>query len=235
MFSQAEVEWFKTKLSNTGIHPVFSHVSYLPNLSSSVEARFVRSVDAFTEELKRCNLLRVPYLVTHLGSHLGKGLDTGIKQVVKAIDSSTKRVEDHPMILLENTSGKTNEVGSTFEEINNIIQQVSTDNVGVCLDTCHAFARGYDISNRIGVDEIIDEIEDTVGVERVKLVHINDSRGELGSRMDRHNHIGLGKIGVQGFIELINSELGEKPLVLETPVDDVRSDADNLMWVRQLS
>ena len=139
------------------------------------------------------------------------------------------------MILLENTSGKRNEVGSTFVEIGEILDGVSTSNVGVCFDTCHAFARGYDITTEEGLNKTINEIKKHIGLERIKLVHFNDSKGELGSRLDRHNHIGLGYIGENGFINFLDSPFRQKPLILETPVDELRSDVDNITKVRELA
>ena len=234
-FKLEEIEAFKRKRGEAGIDPVFSHMPYLPNLSSSNPEPYRKSVDSLRLELTRCNQLGIPFLVTHLGSHLGKGLDTGIKQIVRAIDDATDGLDRYPMILLENTSGKTNEVGSTFEELKLIIDNVSTERIGVCLDTCHAFARGYDVSTQNGVDSTIQNIEETIGFDRVQLVHLNDSKGELGSRLDRHNHIGVGFIGEEGFRRFLKSRFNTKPLILETPVDDFRSDRDNLEKVRELA
>ncbi|TFH13257.1 deoxyribonuclease IV, partial [Candidatus Bathyarchaeota archaeon] len=162
-----EVSAFKQKRKDAEIDPVFSHMPYLPNLSSSNLPAYDKSVDTLRLELTRCNQLGIPYLVTHLGSHLGKGLENGINQIVGAIDSATEGLSSHPVILLENTSGKTNEVGSTFEEINTIIEKVSTDRIGVCFDTCHAYARGYDISTVDGVEATIQNIDETVGFDRI--------------------------------------------------------------------
>jgi len=234
-FKPDEVEAFKRKRGDAGIAPVFSHMPYLPNLSSSNPEPYRKSVDSLRLELTRCNQLDIPFLVTHLGSHLGKGLDTGLKQIVRAIDDAIDGLDRYPMILLENTSGKTNEVGSTFEELKIIIDNVSTKRIGVCFDTCHAFARGYDVSTQNGVDTIIRDIEHTIGFDRVQLVHLNDSFGELGSRLDRHNHIGVGFIGEEGFRQFLKSRFNTKPLILETPVDDFRSDIDNLEKVRELT
>ncbi len=234
-FKPEEIEVFKRKRGEAGITPVFSHMPYLPNLSSSNPEPYRKSVDSLRLELTRCNQLDIPFLVTHLGSHLGKGLETGIKQIVKAIDDATDGLDRYPMILLENTSGKTNEVGSTFEELKIIIDNVSTERIGVCFDTCHAFARGYDISTQNGVDSTIQNIEETIGFDRVQLVHLNDSKGELGSRLDRHNHIGVGHIGEDGFRRLLKSRFKSKPLILETPVNEFRSVRGNLEKVRELA
>jgi deoxyribonuclease IV len=232
--SEEEVASFKEKLGKTEINPVVSHMPYLPNLSSSNPAPYKRSVDTLRLELERSSMLDIPYVVTHLGSHLGKGKDQGQKQIVNAIDNAVSGLGKHPMILLENTSGKKNEVGSTFVEIGEIIDRVSTDRIGVCFDTCHAYARGYDITTPAGLEETITEIESNIGFERIRVVHLNDSKGELGSRMDRHNHIGLGNIGEKGFINFLKSSFREKPLILETPVDEFRSDKGNLAKAREL-
>jgi deoxyribonuclease-4 len=235
ILGDGEITAFKEKRKKTGINPVFSHMPYLPNLSSSNIPAYEKSVATLRLELTRCNQLGIPFLVTHLGSHLGKGLEIGIKQVVNAIDTATEDLIDFPFILLENTSGKTNEVGSSFDEINTIIERVSTDRIGVCFDTCHAYARGYDLSSEDSVDSTIQNIEETFGFDKVGLVHLNDSKGELGSRMDRHNHIGLGYIGENGFKAILHSKLVTKPLVLETPVNEIRTDLDNLKKVRELA
>ena len=234
IFTDDEIEAFKKKIEKTGINPVFSHMPYLPNLSSSNPEPYKKSIDTLRLELERSKLLEIPYVVTHLGSHLGKGKEAGVSQIVRAIDTAVSMLDEHPMILLENTSGKTNEIGSTFTEIGEIIDKVSTKNIGVCLDTCHAFARGYDITSQKGLQETIDEIESKISLERIQLVHLNDSKGELGSRKDRHNHIGEGYIGEKGFINFLNSPFREKPLILETPVDDFRDDKMNLQKAREL-
>ena len=232
--SEEEVTAFKEKIGKTEISPVVSHMPYLPNLSSSNPKPYKRSIDTLRLELERCNMLEIPYLVTHLGSHLGKGKVKGQKQIVNAINTAVSGLDKHPMILLENTSGKTNETGSTFIEIGEIIEKVSTDHVGVCFDTCHAYARGYDITNPKGLLDTINEIESNISMDKIKVVHLNDSKGELGSRMDRHNHIGEGNIGEKGFLNFLSSSFKEKPLILETPVDDFRRDKDNVEKAKAL-
>ena len=234
-FKSEEIESFKRKRVDASIYPVFSHMPYLPNLSSSNPEPYRKSVETLRLELTRCNQLEIPFLVTHLGSHLGKGLDTGIKQIVGAIDEAIKDLDHYPTILLENTSGKTNEVGSTFEELNTIIDNVSTERIGVCFDTCHAFTRGYNISTQEGINSTIKNIEEPIGLNRIQLVHLNESKGELGSRIDRHNHIGVGHIGEDGFRRFLKSRFKSKTLILETPVDEFRSGKDNLEKVRELA
>ncbi len=230
-----EVQAFHEKIEKTGIYPVFSHMPYLPNLSSSNPEPYKKSVATLRLELTRCNQLKIPYVVTHLGSHLGEGQEAGKKQIINAIETAVSDLDNYPMILLENTSGKRNEVGSTFTEIGEIIDNASIDNIGVCFDTCHAYARGYDIASPEGLDQAITEIESQISFDRVKVAHLNDSKGELGSRLDRHNHIGLGYIGEIGFSNFLKSPFKEKPLILETPVDDIRTDKENIEKVRELA
>jgi deoxyribonuclease-4 len=232
--SDEEVKNFQKKIDKADIRPVFSHMPYLPNLSSLNPVVYPKSVYTLRLELERSSLLKIPYVVTHLGSHLGKGFEKGKAQIIKAIDSAITGLDEFPMILLENSSGKSNEVGSTFIEIGDIMESISTENIGVCFDTCHAFSRGYNIATKHGLKETIDEIETRIGLEKVKIVHLNDSKGELGSRIDRHNHIGLGYIGEAGFLNFLKSPFREKPLILETPVDEIRVDKDNLAKVREL-
>ena len=233
--TDTEIEKFRSKTLKTNMGPIISHMPYLPNLSSSNEEIYKKSVDTLKVELQRCNSLRIPYVVTHLGSHLGEGIEKGKEQFIKAIEYATSGLDEYPTILLENTSGKSNDVGSTFKEIGNLIDNLSSYKIGVCFDTCHAYVRGYDISTENGLEETIEDLETNLGFEYVSLVHLNDTVGELGSRLDRHQHIGLGKIGEKGFINFLGSKFREKPLILETPIDEERTDKDNLLKVRELA
>jgi len=232
---EEEIKRFKYRLQETGIDPVFSHMPYLPNLSTPDPGNYRKSVETLTAEVGKCNQLRVRYLVTHLGSHLGSGTERGIERIVEALNHANAVFDETPIILLENTSGKTNEVGSTFNEISRIIEKVESDRVGVCLDTCHAYTRGYDIATQRGLAEALDELDSHVGLERLHLVHLNDARDTLGSRLDRHEHIGLGKIGEEGFMVILNSVLREVPMVMETPMDERRTDVDNMRKAMELA
>jgi len=227
-----EAEAFKFKLKASGIGPVFSHMPYLPNLSSPREEVYHKSVESLMVETERCRLLDIPYLVTHLGSTLGAGHKAGLKRISDAFS----RIEHgSPMILLENTSGKRNEVGSTFSELREIMDTVEGPSLGVCLDTCHAYARGYDLKTEEGVEATIDEFDGIIGLGNLRLVHLNDSKGAQGSRIDRHEHIGLGEIGERGFSNVLGSRLRETPLIMETPVDGRRSDVENMIKVLELA
>jgi len=232
---EEEVKRFKERLRETGIDPVFSHMPYLPNLSTPNPVNYRKSVDTLMAEIRKCNRLGIRYLVTHLGSHLGSGPERGIERIVEALNRVNAVFDEIPTILLENTSGKTNEVGSTFREISRIVERAESDRVGVCLDTCHAYARGYNIATRQGLSEALDELDSHAGLDRLHLVHLNDARDPLGSRRDRHEHIGLGYIGEEGFRVILNSVLREVPMVMETPMDERRADGDNMRKVWELA
>lgn len=225
---------FKERLSKVDIYPVVDHMPYLPNLATPNDEVYKKSVETLKAELKRCSALGIPYLVTHLGSHLGSGEEKGCERLVSALKSA---LESGPncMILLENTSGQKNSMGTTFEDIRAIMDRLGdSERVGFCFDTCHAFAGGYDVKRRIG--EVLDELDRIIGLERLKVVHLNDSKGDLGSHLDRHEHIGLGKIGEDGFrLILSDKRIRSLPLIMETPVDSRRDDRGNILKVYELA
>ncbi len=221
-------------LSTSGIQPVVGHMPYLPNLASPKESVYLRSVSALKDEIRRCNALGLPYLVTHMGSHLGAGRALGISRITSAIEAALPSSEG-TMILLETTSGSKNSIGGTFEDLAEVMDGVGSDLLGVCLDTCHVFAAGYDIRTPEMVDATLKALDSTVGVENLLLIHLNDSLGDLGSGLDRHEHIGMGKIGIDGFIAIINdNRVRDLPMIMETPVDERRDDRGNLEVVRGL-
>ncbi|MBD3205378.1 deoxyribonuclease IV [Candidatus Bathyarchaeota archaeon] len=228
-----EIENFKDNALKFDISPVFSHMPYLPNFATPVDEIYEKSKKALETEINNCNQLEIPYIVTHLGSHLGSGSDAGINRVTEAINDVTDKFNKTPIILLENTSGKTNEIGSTFEELSIIMDGLNIEN-GICLDTCHAFTQGYNIKSKKGLDQVLNQFEKFIGWKKLRLIHLNDSRGEMGSKIDRHQHIGLGEIGEEGFTNILNSRIRSKPIIMETPVDEVRKDIDNLRMVREL-
>ncbi|MGC8937180.1 MAG: deoxyribonuclease IV [Candidatus Methanomethylicaceae archaeon] len=225
---------FKERLSKTDINPVVDHMPYLPNLATPNEEVYRKSVDTLIAELKRCLVLGIPYLVTHLGSHLGSGEEKGCRRLVSALNSALE-TKPHCMILLENTAGQKNSMGTTFEDIRGIIDKLDyPERVGFCFDTCHAFAGGYDVKTKIG--EILDELDSLIGLGKLKVVHLNDSKGDLGSHLDRHEHIGLGKIGEEGFkLILSDKRIRSLPLIMETPVDSRRDDRGNILKVYELA
>jgi len=234
---QAKAQEFLTKLEASGIDPAVSHMPYLPNLASQNDATFSKSVEVLATELDRARELGLRFVVTHLGSHVGAGKEAGFKQLIRACNSALSNSQNDVTLLLENTAGTKNSTGGTFEDIGEIIDGIDQRNrVGVCFDTCHGFAAGYDVRTSSGLDETLKQLDTVIGLSRLKLVHLNDSAGKLGSHLDRHEHIGLGHIGSQGFKVVLHNELIRSlPLILETPIDTRRDDEENLRRVRRLS
>jgi len=232
-----EVQEFRRKTREFGLSPVVTHMPYLPNLASPKKAIYNKSVKSLTAELDRCGILGIPYVVTHLGSHLGKGADIGLVNLVSAINFALDQNNNDVMLLLENTAGTKNSMGSTFEEIRRIVDGIEDkQRVGICLDTAHVFAAGYDIRTPDGVDQTLMKFESTLGLERLKVIHLNDSKGELGCGRDRHEHIGLGYIGEEGFKALFKHEATRAlPFILETPIDDSRDAAGDMKKARMLN
>jgi len=234
--TEKETKAFIEKVNSRDVNPVFSHMPYLVNLASPREEVYSKSVETLKGELERCKKLEIPYLVTHLGSHLGAGMGSGFEKIVKAIDEAFSDVDERVMLLLENTAGTRNSMGGSFEDIQHIIERLAyPKQVGVCFDTSHGFAAGYDLRTEAAVEQTIGQLDEMIGFEKLRLVHLNDSLGDLGSRIDRHEHIGMGKIGEEGFRSILRSKLGLLPLILETPKDSRRSDIENLTKVRELA
>ncbi|MCK5402624.1 deoxyribonuclease IV, partial [Candidatus Bathyarchaeota archaeon] len=230
-----EVERFRKKVKRYGIHPLFAHMPYLPNLASSRDSVYSRSMESLTIELERCIKLGIPYLVTHLGSHLGAGKAFGRRRIIGAINDSFSKIKGEVILCLENTAGTRNSMGSSFEDIKKVVDGIIySDRIGVCFDTCHAFAAGYDLRTEQAVNTVIEKFEEVLGWERLKVVHLNGSKGELNGHKDRHEHIGLGKIGMDGFRNILHSRFREIPLILETPLDEEKQNLENLKKVREL-
>jgi len=234
--SSEETGRFAVKMEMFGLRLAVDHMPYLPNLASPKDDVYAKSLQALAEELKRCRALGIPYLVTHLGSHLGSGWAAGLGRIVGAIEDVFSQTEDSEVVLLlENTAGGVNSMGSSFEEMGTIIERLESKRLGVCLDTCHLFAAGYELRTKAGVQETLETFGREVGLDLLKLIHLNDSAGGLGSRLDRHAHIGLGEIGESGMRAILADRyLKGLPMILETPIDSVRDDVGNLRKVRSL-
>lgn len=228
-----EVRVFRRKHRESGIGPVFSHMPYLPNLASPSDTIYKKSVDALIEETERCKELGILYIVTHIGSHVGSGAEGGRLRLIQVLGQAVD--EDSSMILLENDSGSGGHMGSNFGYIADLINELGSKKLGFCLDTCHTFAAGYNIATEDGLAQTLRVLRKTIGFSKLKLVHLNDSFGELGSGVDHHDHIGLGKIGVEGFRRILVSQLAKRPLIMETPIDSRRSDYQNMDKVRELA
>jgi len=215
-----------------------AHMPYLPNLSSPDGDPFSKpSLYSLIDELERCSKLGIPYLVAHLGSHKGSGDQKGIEKLVKNFTNAADAGPNDVMLLLENTAGQKNSVGSDFEQLAFIFSQLKpAKRFGVCLDTCHAFAAGYDIRTEKTTKSTLEQFDKFVGIEHLKIIHLNDSKGEIGSNKDRHEHIGLGKIGETGLSYVVKFANSKKiPIILETPVDDRRDGSGNIKKVKELA
>ena len=225
------IDAFKSKLKDSKIDrfAICAHMPYLPNLATPKDDAFEKSVNTLISEVERCAQLGIPYLVTHLGSHLGTGEEAGIKKLVEGLTKAGQTKND-VMILLENTAGQKNSVGSDFKQLGEIFKQLKPGKkFGVCLDTCHAFVAGYDLRTADKVKETFKEFDKHVGIENLKILHLNDARGELGCNLDRHYHLGLGGIGEEGMKSVVKFANKKKiPIILETPIDDDRNDFENV-------
>ncbi len=218
-----EIERYFQRQQETGIQPVVCHASYLINIGASDEAVWQKSVDALLVELERCELLKIPYLVLHPGAHMDEGVKAGLARVVKALDFVHKQLPDYQVKLaLEITAGQGTTLGRTFEQLAQIIESVQqTKRLVVCFDTCHALAAGYEFRDQDSYQKMIDEFNRVLGLDRLKVIHVNDSVHDLGSRLDRHAHIGEGCIGLEPFGYFLNDpRLKKVPFLLETPKDD---------------
>jgi deoxyribonuclease-4 len=227
---------FTGKIRSSGIIPV-DHMPYLPNLASPKPDIHEKSIGALSAELDRCGRLDIPYLVTHLGHHLGDGIAGGRSRVIGAINTALENSGNNVILLLENTAGEKNSVGSSFEHIRGIMDGLEKINrIGVCLDTCHAFAAGYELRTETGIEETLTQFDDQIGIKNLRIIHLNDSKGDRGSALDRHEHIGMGFIGEDGFRRILHHPvLSAVPLICETPVDDRRDDVGNIEKVRELA
>ncbi len=237
--SDQEVEAFKANLAATGIGPVVAHGSYLVNLAAPRRAVWKKSVAAFREELGRAERLGIPFLVTHPGSHAGAGEAEGICRVAEALNELHASLPGSRVrILLETTAGQGSSLGYRFEQLAHILAKVEqAARVGICLDTSHVFAAGYNIRTPDGYRKTLEELDACLGLERLQAIHLNDSKGGLDCRVDRHEHIGEGRLGLAPFRRLLNDScLRRVPMILETPKDDdfITADRRNLARLRRL-
>lgn len=234
--SGEEGSLFQEAVQDFSPGPVFAHISYLPNLAGEKEELYERSVGALITELDRCDILGIPYLVTHLG-HAGDSVSKGVSRVVQAVQTALSEAEGTTMLLLENTAGEKHSVGSHIEDIARVFDECSsTGRVGICFDTCHAFAAGYDLRDEQSVGAFAGSVDDLIGLDALRLIHLNDAKGDLKGGLDRHEHIGLGSLGEKGVRAILHhSVLRDIPFICETPVDNRRGDRENLQKVRELS
>ncbi len=236
LLSEADAEEFKRRRKAKGISPLVVHIPYLINLASPEEKLYKRSIAAYIEDVERADTLGAEYFNTHVGNHKGMGEDFGLDRLGEALDTIIERSKPKVMILLENTAGSGTELGYTFEHFQGVIKRVKRkDMVGLCLDTCHAYAAGYDVATKKGLEATLGEIDSSIGLKKLKVIHANDSKAPLGSHIDRHEHIGQGRIGTEGFRVLTHHPvLRELPFILETPKKSPTDDPMNLAKLRQI-
>jgi len=231
-----DIAEFKRLREQYDIGPVFVHTNYLINLASPRPDLYQRSIEQFVIDLERTEHLGAEYLVTHLGSASGQEPEWMIARVADALNMAMKLHKPQATILLENTAGEKGDVGYTFEQVSEVISRLrDKDKIGICYDTCHGFAAGYDVRTKQGVDAVAKKIEETVGLEKLKGMHLNDCLKDFSSRVDRHWHIGEGKIGEDGFKALLNHRaFKDIPKIMETPKETEEDDPRNMKKVRSL-
>ena len=231
----AEAEAFKKARAESGISPVFVHTSYLINIASGSRELYKKSIAALRLELLRADEIGADCVVMHLGSATGPENTNPLPRVALALKRAFDGPEVKARLLLENTAGQRGNVGSRYEEVAEIIRLAGIDSLGVTVDTCHSFGAGYDFRTRKGLDDAIKAMEQTFGLGRVGLIHLNDSKFPLGSRRDRHEDIGKGFIGPDAFGRILNHpKLREKPFVMETPKDTPDDDRRNMAVAQAL-
>lgn len=228
-FTEKDIKEFKDKWEKYPDLTISAHTGYLINPAGDGE-NLEKSMILLKDEISRAHALGIKYLVLHPGNHKDKGIDEGIKSIARNLDGIFSADETSVEILLETTAGQGSSVGHKFEHIRDIIAVSKyPQKLGVCLDTCHIFAAGYDISTQDGYSSTIEEFNRTIGIDKLKLFHLNDSKKGCGSKVDRHDHIGLGLIGSDGISFFLNDErFSGIDFIMETPDDEVRSDRDNL-------
>jgi deoxyribonuclease-4 len=232
-----DIEEFSRRQNKFKIKPLFIHIPYLINLASPNPRLYEASIDAYIEDILEAHTLKANYIVTHMGSHKDTSEEAGIKRLVEALNIIIEKTKNISVgILLENTAGSGSWLGYKFIHQQEIIQGIKQKGrIGLCFDTAHAYLAGYDIATKEGLENTLDEIDKLVSLSLIKLIHLNDAKGKLGSRHDRHDHIGKGSIGLRGIQRIINHpRLKNLPFILETPKDSENADKINLATVKRL-
>ncbi|MDI6605940.1 MAG: deoxyribonuclease IV [Candidatus Omnitrophota bacterium] len=232
-----EINEFIRRSRNYRIEPVFIHIPYLINLASPNPRLYEASIEAYIEDILEAHLLKADYIVTHMGSHKQTSEEAGLKRLSAALNRIIKKTANTKVgILLENTAGSGSWLGYKFIHQKTVLDSlIDKKRVGFCFDTAHAYLAGYDIGNKEGLDQTLQEIDNSVGLKYIKLIHLNDAKGALGSKHDRHDHIGKGSIGLQGMRRIINHpKLRGLPFILETPKEDEEANKIDLATVKRL-
>ena len=237
--SSHDIEQFDVARKQSGVKSICSHTSYLINLASPEPSKYERSVKALEHELVRSTQLSIPYVIMHPGAHMGTGEDSGLRRIAQGINTIFDRTPNITCrLLLETTAGQGSNLGYTFEQLAQISDMVEAkENIGFCLDTCHVFAAGYDLRTKTAYQETMQAFDRVTGLDRLCVIHLNDAKKGLGSRIDRHEHIGKGAIGIDAFSFILNDpQLKGLPKILETPKKEGPIDYDrmNLNRLRSL-
>jgi deoxyribonuclease IV len=233
---ESRAAFFQEKASRSKF-VAFAHMPYMPNLASPDDKFYSESVDVLIREIKRCEKLGISSLVVHYGSHMGSSIEDGHNRIISACRRAISATEESNVrILLENSAGTRNSLGSKFEHVESVLDRIGDEKrMGACFDTCHAFASGYDLRTIESAENTLRAFDETVGLGKLYLIHVNDSKCELGEGIDRHEHIGYGRIGNKGFKSLFTlREIKNIPLVLETPIDQKLGDKENVAHVKKL-
>lgn len=236
--SEKDISTFKERLARSKVEVVVSHDSYLINLCAVIPENLEKSHVAFQDELERCELLGIPYLNFHPGSHGGQGEDVGIKKISESLNIIHQKTKGYKVkSMLEATAGQGNALGYKFEQLARMIELVEEkERMCVCIDTAHIYAAGYDIKDPKNYKKVMKEFDDIIGLDLLKCIHMNDSKKALGSRVDRHDHIGKGEIGLEGFTNIMNDKkLAGVALILETPKEKEQlEDLENIKTLKSL-
>ena len=232
-YSEDDASKFREAREQSGQGPYSIHSTYLVNLATPKDDLLEKSKACIQKELYAAEKLGIEYLVFHPGAHTGSGREAGIDTITSAVDDLD--IPDSVTLLFENTAGKGTTLGKSFGELREMVEGTSQENVGVCIDTCHAHAAGYNLSDEKGFSDMMQEIKEDLGLENVEVLHLNDSKDELGSEKDNHEHIGEGNIGDKGFSNVVNSEgLEDLPMILETPNTDEKGYKENIERIKEL-
>lgn len=234
-YSEEEGKDFQEMRDEKDQNPYVIHSTYLVNLATPKDDLFEKSLNCLQSELDAAATLGVEYVVFHPGAHTGSGRDTGVKRIAEGIDELD--IPENVTLLLENTAGKGTTLGRSMGELRDMIDHADTpdEKIGVCIDTCHAHAAGYDLASEEGFEDFLQEIKEDIGLEKIKVLHLNDSKDERGSEKDNHMDIGYGEIGDEGFRNVVNAEEFEGlPMVLETPSDKRAGYKENLEKILEL-
>jgi deoxyribonuclease-4 len=234
--NKREVEQFRSSIRSSTLFPVFLHMPYLPNIASFKSKFYKRSIRSIATDLHRAELLGAQYLIIHIGHRMESSEEEAIEAVSQGINQAFEKARNAILLLMENTAGQGTEIGYSFDQIKKIIEGVHEhERMGVCLDTAHTFEAGNDLSSKDGINRTLEKFDETIGLKRLHLLHLNDSKTPLGSRKDRHWHIGEGYIGLEGFRNLVNHPLlNHLPGIMETPRKDTVEDLKNMKVIRSL-